>query len=234
VEADLEFSGLLASVSRELLSEPDVQQTLQRAVDLAAHHLDGHLFASVSIVNPRRRVDTPASTDSRAVQADALQYELDEGPCLDAIWEQETFRIDDLAADTRYPRWSTRVSEEIGLGSSLSFQLFTTGDSLGALNLYSATPYAFSEIDVLEGAAFAAQAAVALQAARTEEQLRSALTTRNLIGQAQGILMERYCVSAGQAFEMLRRLSQNSNVKLYEVARQVIGAGSLAKRQPTP
>jgi GAF domain-containing protein len=222
---DRDFSEQVARVARELLAEPDVQHTLQRAVDLAAEHLAGKVYASVSIVYPRRRVETPAASDDRAVRADQLQYELGDGPCLDAIWQHDTFQIDDLATDERYRQWSRRTAEETGIRSSISFQLVTSGDSLGALNIYSPEVGAFSADDRADGQMFAAQAAIALQSAQTEEGLRAALESRNLIGQAQGILMERYKITSGRAFEVLRRISQDTNVKVTQVAKRLIETG---------
>jgi hypothetical protein len=78
-------------------------------------------------------VQTPAASDEWATRADQLQYELGEGPCLDAIWQQDTLQIDDMTTEQRYPDWARRVAEQIGIRSSLSLQLFTNEDSLGAL-----------------------------------------------------------------------------------------------------
>jgi GAF domain-containing protein len=224
-----DFDERLAAVARDLLNEPSVHGTLQRVVDAAAENLGPEVWASVSLVRQRRDVETPASSDERAARADQLQYELGEGPCLDAIWEQETFRIDDMTADERYPRWSRAVAEETGIRSSLSLQLFTDEEqkSLGGLNLYSPRPHAFDAQTRGEAWAFAAQAAVAVSSARTEENLRSALGTRTLIGQAQGILMERLRITPDQAFGVLSRLSQQSNVKLREVARRLVETGEI-------
>jgi GAF domain-containing protein len=230
VGEDRDFSALLGSVARELLAEPDVQQTLQRAVELAAEHLTaghagGEVYASVSLVRGHRRVETPASSDERATRADALQYELGQGPCLDAIWERETFQIEDLTTEARYPQWSRRVVADTGIRSSLSFQLFTAGDSLGALNLYSPHPHGFDEEDRAEGLMFAAHASVALASAQTQEQLRSAIASRTVLGQAQGILMERYKLTPEKSFEVLRRVSQESNVKVRDVAQRLVETG---------
>ena len=216
------FDERLASIARDLLNEPDVEHTVQRVVDLAAEHLGGVIYASVSLVRQRRRVETPASSDDRALHADQLQYELGEGPCLDAIWEQETFQIDDMTTEQRYPTYSRRVAEQTGIRSSLSFQLFTDEDSLGALNLYSPQPRAFDEAARVEGFVFAAQAAVALRSAQHEEHLRAGMATRNLIGQAQGILMERFKVTPNQAFAILARISQETNSRLRDVARYLV------------
>jgi AmiR/NasT family two-component response regulator len=103
--------------------------------------------------------------------------------------------------------------------------LFTNADSLGALNLYAPRPRGFDAEARGEGLAFAAQAAVALRSAQTEQHLRAAMATRNLIGQAQGILMERFKLTAEQAFAVLSRISQQSNVKLRDVAQRLIDTG---------
>jgi GAF domain-containing protein len=172
-------------------------------------------------------VDTAASSDERATRADQLQYEASQGPCLDAIWEQDTVQIDEMITEERYPAWSRRVAEDTGIRSSLSLSLFTNKDSLGALNLYSPQPRSFEAETRGEGLAFAAHAAVALRSAQTEQHLRAAMATRNLIGQAQGILMERFKVTAEQAFAALSRVSQESNVKLRDVAQRLIGVDPL-------
>ena len=230
-----DVSALIGTVARELLAEPDVQQTLQRAVELAAEHLaggcaGGQVYASVSLVRGRRLVENEASSDERATRAEMLQYELGQGPCLDAIWERETFQVDDLTTEARYPQWSRRVVTDTGIRSSLSFQLFTSGDSLGALNLYSPHPHGFDAEDRAEGLMFAAHAAVALASAQTEEQLRSAIASRTVLGQAQGILMERYKITPERAFEVLRRVSQDSNVKVRDVARRLVDTGETPGR----
>ena len=227
-----DFDERLAAIARELLNEPDLQHPLLRVVEAAAPNLDVAVWASVSLVERRREVDTPATSDDRAARADQLQYELEEGPCLDAIWEQETFQIDDMTVDEHYPRWSSKVAEETGIRSSLSLQLFTdvNQQSLGALNLYSPQPNAFDAETRGEGLAFAGQAAVALRSAQTEEHLRTAMATRTLIGQAQGILMERLKITPDQAFAVLSRLSQERNEKLREVARRLVETGEIPGR----
>src|SRR3712207_7479083 len=101
-----------------------MRHTVQRIGEAAAQNLDGEVWASVSLMKQRREVETPASSDDRATRADRLQYELEEGPCLDAIWEHETFQIDDMTDEERYPRWTRAVAEETGIRSSLSLQLF--------------------------------------------------------------------------------------------------------------
>ena len=169
-------------------------------------------------------------SDDRALRADQLQYERGVGPCLDAVWNQDAYHIDDLTTEPRYVDWSRRVVAETGIRSSLSLQLFTDPDSvvsLGALNLYSPQPRSFDADTRGEAVAFAAHAAIALHSAQTEAHLRSGLVTRTVIGQAEGILMERLNITADQAFGVLSRLSQHRNVKLREVARHLVETGEI-------
>jgi GAF domain-containing protein len=135
-----------------------------------------------------------------------------------------------MTTEPRYGDWSRRVVTETGIRSSLSLQLFTDPEaavSLGALNLYSPRPRSFDPDTRAEATAFAAHAAIALESAQTETHLRSALVTRTVIGQAEGILMERLKITADQAFALLSRLSQASNVKLRKVARNLVETGEI-------
>ena len=226
------FNERLAEIARALFHEPDVQATLKRTVDDASSTLDGAPYASVSLVLQRREVETPVYTDDRALRADLLQYEMGQGPCLDAVWEQDTFHIQDMTTEPRYGEWSRRVVAETGIRSSLSLQLFTDPDaavSLGSLNLYSAQPRSFDPDTRAEAVAYAAHAAIALQTAQTDAHLRSGLVTRTVIGQAQGILMERLKIPANQAFAVLTRLSQQNNVKLRDVARTLVETGEFPR-----
>ena len=127
------FNERLAAIARALLHEPDVRATLERTVDEAARTLNGALYASVTLVLHRRQVETPVYTDDRALRADQLQYELGVGPCLDAVWEQDTFHIQDMTTEPRYVDWSRQVVAETGIRSSLSLQLFTDPDSVVSL-----------------------------------------------------------------------------------------------------
>jgi hypothetical protein len=106
VAGERDFDERLAAVARELVHEPDTQHTLQRIVELAAANLDGEVYASVSLLQQRWQVHTPAASDERATRADRLQYEVNQGPCLDAIWEQDTCQIDDMTTEERYPDWA--------------------------------------------------------------------------------------------------------------------------------
>jgi transcriptional regulator with GAF, ATPase, and Fis domain len=214
-----------AEVARALLAEADVQHTLQKIVDLAVETIDGCDHAGVSVLHGKE-VETPAASDDIPRAVDAIQYETGEGPCLDAIREHEVFESGDLAHEKRWPKFAGRARRETGVTSVLSFRLFVAGDTLGALNLYSKAEHAFNDGSRAAGAVFATHAAVALASAMHDEQMEEALESRDVIGQAKGMLMVREGVDADEAFEMLRRASQRLNVKLRKVAGSVVDRGS--------
>lgn len=216
------FAQTMAATARTLRAQPDMEATLQAIVDLAATHLGGDPEVSISLLTEGKRIVTPASSGRRAEKADLLQYGARQGPCLDAIWKHETFQVEDLTRDQQYPRWSRLAAEQTGLRGVVSYQLFTDKITLGSLNVYTKDPRPYEPADRDEGLTFATHAALALHTTKTLQQLTSALVSRNLIGQAQGILMHRYDLTPERAFEFLTRVSQDSNIKLTEVARRVI------------
>lgn len=215
----------LADMALALHQEPTVDQTLVKILEYAVHATACD-DAGIMLLYGRGRVETPASTDSRVAKADQLQTELNEGPCLDAMWRRDFFIVHDTAADPRWPEWGPRVAA-LGLRSILSIRLATSEETLGALNLYSRQEAAFDEDDVDVADIFARHASVALASAREQDGLRQAIGARHLIGQAQGILMERYGLDADRAFDVLRRYSRNNNVKLKVVADRIIATGRL-------
>lgn len=216
------LSERMAAVARELQEQHDPVSTVQSGVDLAVQNVGGCDAASVSIVYARRKVDTPASTDDMAVVGDRLQYETGEGPCLSAIWEEETVYVPHLTHDARWSRWGPRLAETTGVRSSFSVRLFTIKDTLGALNMYSNKAAAFSAEDQAEGVAIAAHIAVAVAAAQNFEQYEHALDSRTIIAQACGLVMERFDIDSIQAFALLTRLSQTQNVKLRDIAAELV------------
>jgi len=202
--------------------EADVQDTVDRAAALAPGIVDGCDHAGVTIITRDGEIQTQTASDEIHRQVEDLQHALREGPCFDALWTTETVRSPDLAADERWPRWAPRAVRELGTASMVCYQLFVTEKSLGSMNLYSRRRHAFDDDAMDAGAHLAANVAVALAASQESEQLHSALATRTTIGQAEGILVERFDVSADRAFAILRRVSQDSNVKLRDVAARLV------------
>lgn len=220
-----------AEVARNLLAEADVQHTLQRIVDMAVETIEGCDHAGISFLKGRKGF-TPAASDDVPPLVDAIQYEVDEGPCLSAIRDHEVFRTGDLSREIRWPAFAVRAERETGVASMLCFRLFVAGDTLGALNLYSKAAGAFDDDDQAAGLVFAAHAAIALSSALHTEQMEEALRSRDVIGQAKGMLMAREGVDAEAAFAMLKRASQRLNVKLREVAAQIVASGSTPGSAP--
>jgi cell division protein FtsL len=145
---------------------------------------------------------------------------------LDAIYVEQTVRVSNMAGEDRWPEFAKRATQ-LGVGSMLSFQLYVVGDNLGALNLYNREPDAFDDESEHVGLLFASHAAVAMVGAQRNEQLNRAMGTRDLIGQAKGILMERHKLTAEQAFLLLVRASQATHTKLRDIAEQLTTMGQL-------
>ncbi|MBD5785963.1 GAF and ANTAR domain-containing protein [Cellulosimicrobium terreum] len=217
----VDLADLVADAARTLADEPTLQQTLDRVVELAVTMVDGCESAGISLVT-KGQIESPAVSDALVARGDALQYELGEGPCLDAVHDHALVESPDVSSDSRWQRWGPQVSGELGVRSMLCVQLYTSQTAHGALNLYSSVPDRFDHDDQQLATTFAAVAAAAISAARIEDQLQSAVQTRTLIGQAQGIVMERYSLTPARAFAVLSRVSQGANVKLVEIAREVV------------
>jgi len=227
-----------AEIARSLYSARTVEATLQRIVDFSIETIDGCSGAGISLVQGDEIV-TPVWTEPKVLEVDKMQYSTGQGPCLDAISKGETLYADDLQKDPRWPTFGP-MAAEAGLRSLLSFCL--SGEiTLGALNLYAALPHAFGATDRAKGLIFATHAGVALAAAvevedatqalavetKRLENLHGALASRQVIGRAEGILMQRELITSDQAFDLLRRASQNLNKKLREVAQYVVDTGDV-------
>ena len=212
-------------VARTLASHDGLQPTLDKIVRLAVDTLASCEFAGISLVR-KQRITSPASSNELPRRIDEIQAETGEGPCIDAIREHEVFRSSDLRSESRWPTFSARAYDETGVCSILSLRLFVDGETMGALNLYSSERDAFDDTDVALGSVFAAHAAVAMLAAKREEELERKAETRGMIGQAMGMIMSRSGVGADEAFEILKAASQRTNEKLLTVAQRIV------ERQP--
>ena len=219
-----ELPRVLEEVAESLQQAPTPHDTLHVLTQSAIHVVEGADHAAVSMVHGRKRVETVAATDEVAEQIDRVQYDTQQGPCLQALYDASLVRMTDGEAEHRWPDF-TRHIRGLGIRSMLSARLFLQGDDVAALNLYSREPDAFDEDDEEVTRLLATHAAVALAAARKIDQLEHKSDSRELIGQAQGILMERHDLDAASAFRVLATASQEANVRLVEVARQVCARG---------
>jgi hypothetical protein len=228
VDSAEELERNLADVARQLFAPGSVPGSLQRTVNLAVATIDGCDAAGIFVVQGDR-VTTAAASDPIVVELDELQFATNEGPCLDAVGHGSSSYASDLSDDERWPRFGP-AAVQAGVRSILAFRL--SDRPVSVLNLYARSPAAFGATDRAKGLIFATLAGIALDAAgeRADDEqrvanLHDALLTRELIGQAQGILIERERITADQAFDVLRRASQNLNVKLREVARTLVETG---------
>ena len=217
-QSPLDFARLAAELGADLEEEPTVQRICEQAVRL----IPGCHEASVTI-RRRKGHETLGASSSAAVEFDELQYVLEEGPCLDAADEHGIVRSNDVEADSRWPRWGPKVAP-MGARSLVCIHLSAQGESLGAINLFSNERHAFEADNFELAVIYATHAAQALGAARTVTGLSTALSSRHQIGLAQGILMERYGLSVGRAFEVLQRYASHSNTKLRDVAAELVAA----------
>lgn len=211
-----------AAIARSLGNQHGELETVEKALAVAVELIEGCHHAGISMVVSGRRIETAAATSEVAMRGDQLQYELGEGPCLDSIRTQETILCRDLRHESRWSTWAPQVAEELKVRSLLCFQLFTTAKSFGALNLYSESVDAFDTQDQALGLALAAHIAVALASSREIDTREIAIISRTVIGQAEGILMERYDLTSDKAFSVLRRVSQDTQTKLVAVATDLV------------
>jgi transcriptional regulator with GAF, ATPase, and Fis domain len=227
-----DLTGRLSDLAREFAAHRDSQSTLDAVVQAAVEAIPGAEHASVSVTRRRGPGQTLAATSDLARQVDQAQYDTSQGPCLDTLYEHHTVRCDDMRDERRWPEFARRACEA-GVGSMLSLQLYVDGDDLGALNLFSTQVRGFSDESERAGLAFAGHASVAVAAAQEIETLRRAVDSRDTIGQAKGILMERHAITASVAFSVLVRYSRDNNVKLVDVASNVIGTSRAVRSAET-
>jgi GAF domain-containing protein len=224
-----EVDDIFTRLTGLLFSEETMQSALDATVSLAREILEETTGAGVTLQRDGKyRTAAAYSAGDVVERADDLQYELNEGPCLSAIKENHSFRIDSMRAETRWAQWASRVAE-MGMMSTLSVPLVIRGEPIGTIKVYSGYAGAYDDRHMRILSAFADQAAIVLSnvrdyfdAQQLSDQLREALETRQMIGQATGVIMEREGLDEEAAFATLRRTSQNSNVKLKDIARQVV------------
>ena len=227
VSATPEGASILAQLGGVLFSVETVQSTVELVTRLAAKTIPGTAGAGVTLVDARGHRTTAASNPLVA-EADALQYGFESGPCLSAWAEQVPVRVDDLAAETRWPEW-TAAAARLGVQSVLSVPLVSPTTSVGAMKVYSCDRHTYDAHTEEVLSLFAEQAAVLLanmltlsDARRLTAQLSDALATRDVIGQAKGVLIAQGAENDDAAFALLVSASQRSNVKVHQVARQLI------------
>lgn len=224
-----EVASVLAQLGGVLLSTETIQTSVELVTKLAAETIPATAGAGVSLMDSRGQ-RTAAASNTFVAEVDALQYTFNSGPCLTAWRDQAPVRVDDIALESRWPQW-TAAAAALGIQAMLSVPLLSTGRSVGAIKVYSRIRDAYDVRAEHVLGLFAEQAAallanmVALSDARQlSSQLTDALANRDDIGQAKGILMARGAQDDEQAFAMLMAAARRSNVKLHDVAQQLIAS----------
>ena len=215
----------------------DLEETLAQIVRAAVQTVPGVAAGTISMTQ-HGRVDSLHPTSDAVRRIDEVQHGLGEGPCLTALSDAPPNGIviaDDLAGDdaARWPRFAPRAVEA-GFRSMMSLQLSAENGRRAALNLYAGEPAAFDPDARLTAGLFGVQAAMLLYGSEQAAHLDRALATRDLIGQAKGILMERFEVDDEDAFQMLVTSSQDTNVKLVDVARWLTSKDGRVRLRPDP
>ena len=217
----VDLARLLAEAAQAINVEGTLEETLEAIAHTARDAVPGFDHVGISVVQGDGTVTTMAATSELVRTLDTLQYELDQGPCLDALRLERYLGVEHLAEDQRWPQYVPRAVEA-GIRAQMGVQLFTPEETLGGLNFYAT---ATSDIDPQaphRAELFAAHATLALEHARRADQAREAIPTRQLIGQAVGILMERFEITEERAMYLLVRVGTAGQLKLREVAREVV------------
>jgi GAF domain-containing protein len=227
-----DLTALHEALARVVLGGRDLPEVLTEITGIARRAMPGSEASSITLIRGEKAF-TAAFDGQMAMDADELQYQRGYGPCVDAGRAGQVFLVEDMREEQRWPDYAKHVAAQ-GVRSSLSVPLPFQGMTIGALNNYAATPGAFGEADLAVGQEVAAWVALAVgnadMIARTAEDLagmKAAMASRASIEQAKGILMERHKITEDQAFTLLSRASQNANIKLREVADELVRTGAL-------
>ncbi|MDT7655182.1 MAG: hypothetical protein QOI36_6593 [Pseudonocardiales bacterium] len=226
---DHEYFDVLRQAMRKLTEQfahpAEIDVTLRSVTASCVELIDGVESADVLLVAGPDRFKSIAATSQVAVDVDDLQKRFREGPCLDAANGNPVVVCNDLRDDARWPSFA-EAAVEAGVHSLMSFELYTNHARRGAMNLFGFKPDVFNAENEAVAAMLATHAAVALIANDERRQFQSALASRDVIGQAKGMIMERFGVDAVHAFELLKKLSQSSNTRLAVVAQEIVSRGS--------
>ncbi|MFD1827086.1 GAF and ANTAR domain-containing protein [Mumia zhuanghuii] len=217
----LEIAQALTDAARAIHQPRSLEATLDAIVEAARDTVPGFDHVGISVAHSNGEIETLAGTDQLVWELDTLQYQLGQGPCVDAIREFPIVPVEKAAEDPRWPDYMPAAARA-GLRAQLGVRLFNEDETLGGLNLYSVHADTIAAGAVELAALFASHATIALGRARKEEHLNDALVTRKVIGQAIGIVCERYKITEDQVFHFLVRASSTSNIKLRGIAQEIV------------
>ena len=232
-----DLTALHQALAGVVLGGRGLAEVLTEITGIARTAMPGTEASSITLIRGETAF-TAAFDGQMAIDADELQYQRGYGPCVDAGRAGQVFLVEDIGQEQRWPDYARQVAAQ-GVRSSLSVPLPFQGVTIGALNNYAAAPGSFGATDLAVGQEVAAWVALAVgnadMIARSVEELagmRAAMASRAVIDQAKGILMERRKVTEDQAFTELSRASQNTNIRLRDVADELVRTGELPGRPP--
>jgi GAF domain-containing protein len=227
-----DLAGALAAAALTIHHEHSLEDTLDAIARSARVSVPGFDHAGISTMDKRGNIVTRAATDDLVRFLDELQYNLEQGPCVDAMRDERIVVVSDIQHDPRWPAYVAEGARVTGLRSQLAVRIFLDDEgTLGGLNLYSTSQSHVDEDASSAAELFAAHAAVALGHAYEVNNLATAMSTRKIIGQALGIVMERHHIDERRAFAYLGRISSTTNVKLRDIATELVGQ---VERSATP
>ena len=218
-------AGLFAELALDLRDSDGVPETVDMVVQFALNALDCS-HAGIVFSARNGHADIAAVTNPALADVYLGQVEAGEGPLITTLTGQQTVLVRDTGTDARWPSWAASV-RQLGVASVLDVPMNVSYHAVGVLCLYNSRVDGFDTDDEAVAQVVARHAAVALATARHEEALAKAVDARKLVGQAMGILMERYNLNEDQAFAVLRRHSQDTNTKLHLIAQQLVDTRTL-------
>ena len=210
----------LASNLQEQHSADDIGTALGKLLGTAVGFVPSAQHAALTM-GGRDGVQTISATDGYPVLLTEI-LQRHKAMCGTATWKGNVIRIDDVMAERRWRQYCHDVGAETPIRSIMTIPLIVSHHSMGALNLYAERPHAFGAESTEMALIMATHLALAWNMLRHDEQFRTALASRDLIGQAKGVMMERFGIDAVRAFELLSRLSQDSNMPVVEIARRLV------------
>ena len=224
--ATTDYALSIAEAARTLYRPRCLDDTLQTIVEVACNSVPGFDHVGIATMARKGHVETRAFTGDLVPPLDELQYTLREGPCSATLQGGEAFSVSSLRHEQRWPRF---VPQALALGarSQLAVKLYLDDDTLGGINFYSTTSDEVSEDAQALAQLFATHAAIALGHAQERDELTTGMQSRRVIGEAIGLLMERYQMSDDRAFAFLVRASSHRNIKLRAVAEELVAEANL-------
>jgi GAF domain-containing protein len=216
--------GREVRIARELSGEFSGAQIIQRAVRQAVKGVEGCDYAGISLRSHQGEVQTPAWTSPAVWAADAMQIALDEGPSLEPMWISDQVVVDDLSTNRRWPRWAPEVVK-LGLRSLISVRLPGGSQTFAALNLYSATVYGFGPQALDQACSYAVEVLEAIELGGGATGFETAMSTRSIVGMAEGMMRYRYGFSLERSLALLQMYSARSHVSLRDAAKEFVSEG---------